>query len=471
MTRLLAGPALAIGILTAACATRSGILAPGPATLIIDRVTVIDGTGAAPRRSQAITIVGDRIAAIGPADPSRRPEGARVIDAGGRWAIPGLWDLHVHVTKAGEEALPLLLGNGITSVRDMGGDFDVIRSMARRIAAGQIDGSRIWTPGPMLERPDTFERLAGQATRERYRRTRVSIPDTATARRVVDSLASLGVDFVKVREAASHEVYAAIVRAARMKGLAVAGHAPYGLDPVAGADLGIASFEHASYPYPLDTLPGRRREILDAFVRSGVAIVPTLVAWRTQLQHPDSLAVLIHDSAGRRDPRRPLISDALAYEWAVDLESMESKGAEELSGWNRFLDRTAADLRAMHQAGIPVLPGSDLGGIALFPGWSLHEELEALVEEVGLTPMEAIVAATRAAAELLGVEDERGTLEEGKAADIVLLSADPLADIRNTRAIAAVVKGGRLYGTAGIRRLLGGLTPLARGGIELSPEP
>ncbi|MDX1623605.1 MAG: amidohydrolase family protein [Gemmatimonadota bacterium] len=467
MTRT-AGPA-AILLLAAACASSPADRETEPPPTVLHDVTLIDATGAPALPGRAITIAGDRIVAIGPADRSAYPAGARVIDATGRWAIPGLWDLHVHLTKTGEAALPVLLGNGVTSVRDMGGDLELVRSMERRIAAGEIDGPRIWTPGPMLERPETLERIARQATREPSERTRVPVPDTASARRVVDSLAALGVDFVKIREAASHEVYAAIVRAARARGLRVAGHAPFGLDEVEGARLGVASFEHASYPYPLDTLPARRREILDAFADSGVALVPTLTAWRTHLMHPDSLAIVVHDSAGRRDPRRRLLSDDLVWEWAGDLEDLEPKGADELAGWRRFLDRTAVDLKALHDVGVPVLPGSDLAGIGLFPGWSLHEEIEALVEAVGLTPLEAIVAATRRAAELLGAEDELGTLEAGKRADLLLLSANPLADVRNTRRIEAVVKGGRLYGPDELRRLLGGLTPSTEGDIELSP--
>jgi imidazolonepropionase-like amidohydrolase len=239
------------------------------------------------------------------------------------------------------------------------------------------------------------------------------------------------------------------------------------MDPVEAAALGVASFEHASYPYPLDTVPASRKRILDAFVSNHVVIVPTLVAWFTHLMDEDSVRVLVADSLGERDPRRRLLPDFLAYEWQVDVDKAKRKDNATMLGWRGFFFTQARDLQAMHAAGVTMLPGSDLASVPLFPGYSLHQELENLVQYVGLSPMEAIESATRQPAEFFGMEDSLGTVEPGKLADVVLLSANPLENIGNTRRIVGVVLNGRYIDQGEIRGLLGGLTPETTGNITL----
>lgn len=213
--------------------------------------------------------------------------------------------------------------------------------------------------------------------------------------------------------------------------------------------------EHASYPYPLDRDPSVREGVIDAFRRNGVVIVPTLVAWQTQLMDRDSLLALARDSLGDGDPRRRLVSAFLVREWEIDLEDRKRKSAESLREWSRFFDTMSADLNAMHQGGVRMLPGSDLATAGVFPGFSIHAELEMLVHRVGLTPMEAIESATRWPAELFGESDELGTIEPGKRADFLLLDANPVEDIANSRRITGVVIGGRYLDEVRVRELLG----------------
>lgn len=442
--------------------------------LLLQNLTLVDGTGRAPTASTTLIVRGRLIEAIRPAGAVEPGPGDSVVDASGLWAIPGLWDAHVHLSKTGNSTLPLLVGMGITTVRDMGGDLEELREMQRSIEAGALIGPRIFMAGPMLESSATLQRMqngASGASREPRHLTRIAIPDTGRAREVVDSLARLGVDFVKIREYENESTYRAVVQAARDRGLTVAGHAPFSMDPVEGAALGVSSYEHASYPYPLDTVPEARQRVLDAFLENSVTIVPTLIAWETNVMEPDSLAALFADSLGARDRRRPLISDGLLYEWRVDLEDIGPRASGYYAGYWGFLNRMSNDLAVMYEAGVPLVAGSDLAGFGLFPGFALHEELERLVEWVGLTPMEAIVSATRAPAELLAASDSLGTIEPGKVADLVLLSADPIADIRNTRRLSAVVLGGRYLGVERIDELRRGVPSTATGTIGLVRRP
>lgn len=463
MTGRALGPLLlATTLVLGACRSDSG-----EARLLLHDVTLVDGTGREPVRGTTLIIRGHRIESIHPSAAVRPGPGDSVVDGSGLWAIPGLWDAHVHLSKTGSSALPLLVGMGVTTVRDMGGNLEELREMQRSIADGALVGPGIFAAGPMLEASATLERMKYGSSREPVHVTRIAIPDEDRARVVIDSLAQLGIDFVKIREYETEATYRAVVEAARARDLRVAGHAPFSMDPVAGAALGVASFEHASYPYPLDTVPSERARILEAFIRDSVAIVPTLVTWETQVMDPDSLAALLADSAGVRDPRRPLISDGLLHEWRADVEDIDPRASGYYAGYWGFLNRMSEDLAAMHAVGVPLIAGSDLAGTSLFPGYSLHDELERLVEWVELTPMEAIISATRLPARLLGASDSLGTIEPGKVANIVLLSADPIADIKNTRRVRAVMLRGNYLGpqeTANLRR---GVPSTARGTIGL----
>lgn len=195
-----------------------------PSSVAFTNATVIDGGGGPAQTGMTVLVQGGRIVHLGKDATVRAPAGARMIDARGKYLMPGLWDMHVHVAKAGSSSLSLFVANGITSVRDMGGDFAMIRALRDSVRTGTRVGPRIMTPGPMLEDAANVSRMLREGTVEPVARFRVPVATTADAERVVDSLSKLGVDFVKIRTVASREIYLAIGSAVRRHGLTLVGH-------------------------------------------------------------------------------------------------------------------------------------------------------------------------------------------------------------------------------------------------------
>lgn len=185
--------------------------------LAFEHVTVIDMKIPEPRRNQTVLIEDERIIAVGPTGKVRVPKQAQVIHAKGKFLIPGLWDAHVHITKAGPNSLPLFIANGITSVRDMGGDPEMLLDWREKIESGKLLGPRIKTPGPILEDEANVARMLQEGTVEPVSHTRVAIGSVDNAIRKVDSLSRLGVDFLKIRTVTSKAVYEAIASEARKK--------------------------------------------------------------------------------------------------------------------------------------------------------------------------------------------------------------------------------------------------------------
>jgi len=424
-----------------------------PGSLVVLAPTLIDGTGAPARRVAAVVVRGSRIERI--VEEGGTACRGRSIDAEGSFLIPGLWDLHVHLYWAREPALPLLLAHGVTGVRDMGGDLDELLAWRRRIETGELLGPRLVVAGPMLESPEHVASARDRGEPEGSLRNHWPVADAAEARRTVRRLAGLGVDFVKVRTYASPEVVHALAEAARDAGLDLVGHPLWSLDPVEAAGAGMASFEHGFYPWPPDALDdsGRAR-LIEALVERGTALVPTLVSWEPRARSLARVEARVEDEVGVMDLRRRLVAPELIENWRSGLADRRSESRENLAGWREVLDLHAAEVGALHAAGVRVLPGTDLAGPLIFPGSSLHEELALLVEKAGLTPHEALLSATRDAAEFLHLGDRLGTVEEGKEADVVLLAADPLDDVRNLAAVRGVIARGRYLGPEDLDELL-----------------
>ena len=421
-------------------------------SLAFTHVTVIDGADTT-RLDQTVVIRGNRIVRVAPSQMTPLPPGARVVDGRGKFLIPGLWDMHVHTAViGGPDVLPLYVANGVTGVRDMAGDWPTLTAYREDIARGRLVGPRIIASGPYLEGGDIpIPHLLART------------PDEARA--AVDSLVRLGADFVKVHGQLTRETYFAIARRARERGIAFSGHVPRVVGSVAASDSGQRSIEHllaipapctpaeslALRPrFPVQSALGRCSSedlapLYARFVRNNTWVTPTFVAqyeiasWPQRTVPGDSLAHYLPDSLRRYVAKIFPMPDSIPPD-------------AHFVGLAMFAKRLA-QVAAMHRAGVRILAGTDAPLRNSPPGFGLHEELVLLVRG-GMSAEDVLRVATLEPARYLGMLDSLGTIAPGKLADLVLLEADPLEDIRNTRQIAAVVANGRLYDARDRERLL-----------------
>jgi len=419
--------------------------------------TLIDGTGGAPLADAAIVIRGARIEAVGTRSALELPKGMRQVDLGGRWIIPGLIDSHAHVSPAATWAPSRYLAWGVTSVRDVHGNLNAVLALRKRANLGTDDSPRMFVAGAMIDGlPTTYPDAIG-------------INSERDARKAVDRLVSAGVDFIKVYTRMDPPLLRATLDEARTFNVAVTGHLGM-TDAITAAKNGISCIEHmtgvpeaasrnrssilaAHYRgfFPGWTSFERSWADLDSATLTQVAarlaeakvtIVPTLVLHETFSR--------LNDPAVLRDPALADVPAAFRRDW--DVQGMINRAGWTDMDFEAFQrSRPAQDLflRAFVAAGGRIAAGTDAPNQLLVPGYSEHRELELLVH-AGLTPREALRSATRNGAMLLGA-DSLGLLAPGKAADLVVLTKNPLADIRNTRAIEAVMLRGRLLDADSIR--------------------
>lgn len=417
-----------------------------PATIAFRNVTVIVGTGAAPMTHATVLVRDDRIAAVGPAADTAIPSDARVIEGDGRYLTPGFIELHAHVSKARASSLGLFVANGVTTLRDMGGDHDELLRWRREIAAGERIGPRMLIAGPYLESASNIERMRRDPPEQRiepFDRIRIGVGSPDEARRVVASLAVRELDFLKIRTVQDRATYLALNQAANAHGLKLVGHVG-GIPPDVVLDAGQDGIEHTFYSPIEGATREQRLAIWRRFAERRVPVVPTLVTlFESAFQPMERLRALTADAEGLVDSRRTYVSRYTVLDWREQVaEQSDERRAALRKLWDEMIRR---DLREMHEAGMDLLAGSDVGVVNIFPGFSLHDEMALFVSELGMTPGEVLERATGRSARFLGISDSVGTVERGKVADLVLLDANPLADIRNTRRIAAVVVRGSLF--------------------------
>jgi imidazolonepropionase-like amidohydrolase len=423
---------------------------PAQGRLAITHVTVIDMTGAPAKPDQTVVIEGNRIKSVG---RGAAPAGATVIDGTGKFLIPGLWDMHAHVTiPGGETLLSVYAVNGVTGLRDMNDSFSVVSGWRRRIAAGTLVGPRIVAAGPYLE--------GGWVP---IPHILVKTPEAGRAG--VDSLAKLGVDLVKIHNRLSRASYFAIADQVKKRGLTFGGHLPDSVTIVEAADAGQRSLEHLYGFASVCTdeeraalKPAHRvQEFMGAcaekdprpdfahLATKDVWVTPTLVVMKAVAELPDT--VFASDSTNRYKSVALRKLEKMMFNLPKDVTPEQGRVGR------RIYAKRIELIGVLHRAGVKLLIGTDAPSGGVFPGFSVHDEL-ALFVQGGVPPMDALRAATYEPARYLRALDSLGTVERGKVADLVLLDADPLADIMNTRRIRAVIANGRLIDDTRRRELL-----------------
>jgi len=472
-----ATPATAAAVRWKVTAQRISPAARDTTPVAITGVTVIDVARGRRVPGQTVVIRGTRVAGVG--TRVTVPRGARLVDGRGKFLIPGLWDMHVHVLMAGPRLslLPLYVANGVTRVRDMGGTIplDEQRAVRRALEAGERVGPVVAAaPGPILTAPGgPRDRLTGGM---RLGPTlNVSVATAADARRVVDSLHAAGADFIKLTFP-PREAYIAAVDQAHARRIPLVGHVPASVTPREAVDAGQRSIEHMGRlpafcgdsavaalraVQAADTVTQQTiRRLLGGCVApddSGAASLGAAAARRGTWVDPTLVQLRFHhavlgDTAHVADALRHTPGWLRQY-WTEDpfvLGTTPLSARAALLAWPGRL----AFVGALHRAGVQLLAGTDSPSYPFSsPGFSLHDEL-ALLVAAGLSPLEALRAATLNPARFLNATDSLGSVAPGKLADLVLLDADPLADIRNTTTIRAVMLNGRYLDRAALDDLL-----------------
>ena len=429
---------------------------PSPSSLVVTNVGVVDLDAGLVLPGRAVRIEDGRITAIQEHDSAASPESAETVDGTGRFLIPGLWDMHAHHGSAlsPQLSMPLFIATGVTSIRDLGGgpSLQQKREWSSQIRAGELLGPRIkGQTGQIITRLASVD-----AARDRVARTDEG-------------------EFLKVYNQLLPEPYFALLKAAGERGIPVVGHRPRAVAAIDAARAGHRSFEHARL-FLFECFPGAadlreryrarytgqssssgrlettdlRRAMIDQHDSEMFdALAATMVtsgAWFCPTHITRKMDAFADNDAYRSDPRLKYTHFLQRLFWKQDADGMVS-GDPSPEGRKVFMDFYEKGLELTgraHRSGVKVLAGSDANDTYSFPGFGLHDELKELVK-AGLTPAEALRAATVHAAEYFGLGQEYGSIAVGQVADLVLLDANPLSDISNSSAIHAVIYDGSVY--------------------------
>jgi imidazolonepropionase-like amidohydrolase len=426
---------------TVAALLAAPLLAAQP--IAIQDVTVVPMDSERMLPAHTVVVDQGRIVALGPAAAIELPAGARVIDGRGRWLLPGLGEMHAHVPPAAQagaldNVLELFLANGITTARGVLGEAGHL-PLRDALAAGTRVGPRLYTSGPSLN---------GNSVR-----------DPAHAVELVEAQKAAGYDLAKLHPGLTRDSFDALMGAARRVGLPVAGHVSADVGIEHALAMGQDCIEHLDdyvrglvpTGAPERTAPpgffglaaapaadrARIPELVAATRRAGTAISPTETLMVNLLGDEPVEALLAR-------PEAAYVATATRAQWRKAREGMQGAPDFDRAAADRFLALRRELLKALHDGGVPIVLGSDAPQVFNVPGFSAHREL-ALMVAAGLTPYQALRTGTVEVARHLGAGERRGTIAPGMDADLLLLDADPLADIDNLQRIGGVMVAGRWH--------------------------
>ena len=443
-------------------------LAAQAQTLAITHAKVIDTVTGTIQADMTVAIEGNRIVSVARSS-TRNPKAAQVIDAHGEYLIPGLWDMHTHVyfdSTAGDGTdivLPLLLANGITGVRDMGSALDAVLKARDDIAAHRLLGPRMLVSGPMLDGP-----------KSQYKAS-IAIATPEDGRRAVDMLKSRGADFVKIQSGVPRDAYFAIAEEAKKVGIVFEGHVPDAIRASEAVAAGQRTFEHligifeASSPDETKYLTGKKTvgmflATYDPKLEDGIVqLLAKNQVWQCPTLFWERGQWLVDAIDYNKDPDLAYAPRSwVEKQWPASQKGiMRSLDVDPLPIREQFVLHELDIVRKLHAANVPFLAGTDTpAGVDVLPGISLHLELQRFVA-AGFTPLQALQTATLNPAKFIDRPNDFGTVEPGRIADLVLLEANPLEDIANTRTIAAVVTDGRLLSRQDLTQMQTKLKELA----------
>lgn len=399
-------------------------------TITLDNVTIVNVANGQLEPRKTIVIEGKRIVRIENSNASTRA--AATLDGTGMFVIPGLWDMHIHLHFTNDTArfhstsevmLPLFLVNGVTGVRDLGSNLEASIALRDSVAAHQVLGPRMLVSGPMIDGPTSQYAAA----------IKVATPDEARA--AVRTLKEGRVDLIKTQTLIPRDAYFAMAEEATRLGIPFEGHVPRAITAVEAVTAGQRSFEHMIGVSDTSTA------LIAALAEHRVWQCPTVI---NSVGTPRDFI---------EDPGLPFWLRGAVESWRRSAVTRFEATDSAQRAFSERATRRLGLIKKLHDAKVPLLAGTDAPqGYDLVPGTSLHRELQLLVR-AGLTPLEALQAATLNPAAYFGKTAEWGTVAAGKTADLVVLARNPLAGIANTRSVVAVVADGRYFSPRELERL------------------
>jgi amidohydrolase family protein len=459
--------------LSAALATASR----PPEVIVLTNVNVVDVLGGKIEQNMTVVLKEGRIDSIARVGLIGRGRGIRVVNASGKFLVPGFWDMHVHSGggsgPAWDEKIiyPLYVVHGITGVRDMGGDLDLLQARQKRVVTGELLAPTLIISGPFITGGKSGAQVVG-------------VHNAEEARKAVDDLKAKHVDFIKLLDSVQREAYFALSEECRKQKIPFAGHVPDAISAAEASSAGQHSMEHlmgismacsaketelrrkrveafaqrdakayqAAGEEAMESYdPAKARLLFKQFSANSTWQVPTLVWWRAQSR--------LDEKDLAQDSRLKYVPAWARKQWDPQ-ELAKDNPPEVVTALKRTLTRYIELVRIMHKENVQLLAGTDSPDPFDFPGFSLHEEF-SLLAQAGLSAPEILRIATYYPAVFLGRTDKSGTVDKGKAADLVLLDANPLQDSGNLKKISGVVLHGRYLDREQLDKMLAEAETLA----------